>query len=348
MTSESLFTEEEQLLLSAVRECAEGPVRAAVAECEKSRDFAAALHTELAGMGLYGLGLAEEAGGTGSRRILQAAAIETLARESGAAALLTLVQSLAAEALAHAGDGRHLALLEGARVATLVLEPLAAPEASGKPVFTGTLHAVAATGVAEDLVLRTGEGVATALWHVRRDAGGLAMTPALEPLGMHGAALGTLGLTNAPAELLLQGEAALDFLAAARISMTALLAGVAHGALLPARRYAGERAQFGREIIHLFGVQERLARAAARAAGLSAQWATAAVLAGSPACRRAALLARWSAAVDAVLAADDCLQVFGGFGFSREYPAERHLRDARFPGIGEFSTAAAALELAEL
>ncbi len=348
MTSAALFTDEEQLLVAAVRECAEGPVRAAVPACEKSPAFAAGVHAELAGLGLFGLGMDEELGGTGSRRILQAAAFEALARESGATALLAMVQSLAAEALTQASDGRHQPALEGARVATLVLEPLAAPDASGKATLTGILHAVPAMGVAEDVVLRTGEGAAMALWHVRAAGAGVEMALAVEPLGMHGAALGTLRLTQAPADLLVQGEAALDFLAIARLHMSALLAGVAQGSIAPARRYAGERAQFGREIIHLFGVQERLARAAARAAGLSAQWATAALSAGAPGFRRAALLARWAAASEAVLVADDCLQVFGGFGFSREYPAERYLRDARFPGLGEFTCASAAQELAEL
>jgi alkylation response protein AidB-like acyl-CoA dehydrogenase len=62
---------------------------------------------------------------------------------------------------------------------------------------------------------------------------------------------------------------------------------------------------------------------------------------------RFALLARWTAAAEAVLVADDALQVFGGFGFSREYPAERSLRDARYLGLGEFDHASAARELAE-
>ena len=348
MSVHGILTEDESTLLQAVREFARDRVRTAVKECESKREFARALHEEMAALGVFGLGVPEASGGAGCRRVLQIAALEVLAEESGAAGLMALVQALAAEALAAGNDDAQAAVMDGTLIATLALSTVA--EAAGQGESTcldGSVHGVPGCGVAEVVICRSGEGPNSKLWSVKTSSSGVELQPAVESLGMHGAAIGELRLAAAPARLLLQGEKAAEFIAIVRLAIAAVLAGIAKGSVPPAQHYARERAQFGREIIHLYGVQERLARAESRANALSALCCAAAMQSEPQAFARFALLARWTAAAEAVLVADDALQVFGGFGFSREYPAERSLRDARYLGLGEFDHASAARELAE-
>ena len=134
------------------------------------------------------------------------------------------------------------------------------------------------------------------------------------------------------------GKLIADVLAGAQIAVSALLCGVARGALDHAVRYANEREQFGVRIRDFTAIQERIARSDARIEGLRALVHGAAGLrdAGKPHAH-AARRARLQAAQVPMAAAHDALQVFGGYGYSREYPPERFYRDARFPGFGEMN-----------
>jgi alkylation response protein AidB-like acyl-CoA dehydrogenase len=125
-------------------------------------------------------------------------------------------------------------------------------------------------------------------------------------------------------------------IASARIQVAALLCGIARGGVRHAVKYAHERKQFDRPLIEFVAIQERLARGAASVEAARALVHEAARLRdlGEPHAVAAAH-ARLAAGQAAVCAADDALQVFGGYGYSREYPAERFYRDARFTGFGE-------------
>ncbi|MGH9506518.1 MAG: acyl-CoA dehydrogenase family protein, partial [Terriglobales bacterium] len=144
-----------------------------------------------------------------------------------------------------------------------------------------------------------------------------------------------------PPEALLgrEGEGfvdALQVLDAGRIGIAALAVGLGAGALEAARRYALERKQFGKPIAEFEAVQWKLADMATEneAARLLTRQAAALKDAGEPV-TRAAAMAKLYASEAAVRAASECVQIHGGYGFIKDYPAEKFYRDVKLCTIGE-------------
>ncbi|MGH9413745.1 MAG: acyl-CoA dehydrogenase family protein [Terriglobales bacterium] len=144
-----------------------------------------------------------------------------------------------------------------------------------------------------------------------------------------------------PADALLgkPGEgfvAALKVLDGGRISIAALGLGMAQGAYEAARRYALERKQFGKAIAEFQGIQWKLADMAteieaARLLTMSAAWHKD----QGETVTQASAMAKLYAGEVAVRAASECVQIHGGYGFIKDYPAEKFYRDAKLCTIGE-------------
>ncbi len=128
----------------------------------------------------------------------------------------------------------------------------------------------------------------------------------------------------------------LDTLDGGRIGIAAHAVGLAQGALEQALRYTNEREQFGRKINRFQGVQFKLAEMATRihAARLMTYDAARLRMEGRPH-KREASMAKLFASEAAMDAAIDAVQLHGGYGYSREYPVERMMRDAKILEIGE-------------
>lgn len=129
---------------------------------------------------------------------------------------------------------------------------------------------------------------------------------------------------------------ALKVLDGGRISIAALSLGIAHGALDAAITYAKERQQFGRPIAQFQGISFKLAD---MAVGIeTAEWLTlqAAVKkqAGENVTKEAAM-AKYHASEVAVRVATEAVQIFGGYGYTKDYPVEKFYRDAKLCTIGE-------------
>lgn len=144
-----------------------------------------------------------------------------------------------------------------------------------------------------------------------------------------------------PAENLIgkQGEGfvqALRVLDGGRISIAALSLGIAHGALDAAMAYAKQRQQFGRPIAEFQGISFKLADMALEIE--AAEWLTlqAAVKkqAGENVTKEAAM-AKYYASEVAVRVATEAVQIFGGYGYTKDYPVEKFYRDAKLCTIGE-------------
>jgi alkylation response protein AidB-like acyl-CoA dehydrogenase len=176
------------------------------------------------------------------------------------------------------------------------------------------------------------------------DAPGLGVGPAEHKLGLLASdtsAVTLSGVRVGPDAVLGTvgkgfGEVAMAGLDAGRIGIAAQSVGIARGALALATAYAAERRQFGRPIGSFQGVRFPLAAVrteleAARALVLRAAWLKDR---GRPFTREAAE-AKLYASEMANRAAYACLQVFGGYGYMREYGIERYLRDARATTIYE-------------
>jgi alkylation response protein AidB-like acyl-CoA dehydrogenase len=141
-------------------------------------------------------------------------------------------------------------------------------------------------------------------------------------------------MVGGPGEGFMQAMQVLD---AGRIGIAALAVGLAQGAYEAARRYALERKQFGRRIAEFQAIRWKLADMATRieaarlltyrAAGLRAQKAERTSTESS--------IAKLYASEIAVRAAEECVQIHGGYGFVKDYPAEKYFRDVKLCTIGE-------------
>jgi alkylation response protein AidB-like acyl-CoA dehydrogenase len=144
-----------------------------------------------------------------------------------------------------------------------------------------------------------------------------------------------------PAENLLgvEGEGFVDamrVLDGGRISIAALALGIARGALDAATKYVKERRQFGKAIAEFQGIQWKLADMATEldAARLLTQRAAVLKDAGRTVTRESAMAKLFASEV-AVRICDEAVQLFGGYGFIKDYPAEKYYRDVKLCTIGE-------------
>jgi len=129
---------------------------------------------------------------------------------------------------------------------------------------------------------------------------------------------------------------AMKILDGGRISIAALSLGIAQGALEAATKYAGERQQFGKPIAEFQGIAFKLADMATEieAARLLTMEAAALKNAGQPVTKVSAM-AKYYASEVAVRASTEAVQIFGGYGYTKDFPVEKYYRDSKLCTIGE-------------
>jgi alkylation response protein AidB-like acyl-CoA dehydrogenase len=128
----------------------------------------------------------------------------------------------------------------------------------------------------------------------------------------------------------------LQVLDAGRIGIAALSVGLAQGAYEAARKYAKERRQFGQPIASFQAIQWKLADNATRIEAARLLTYRAAYLKDRGLrTTKESSMAKLFASEIAVKAADDCVQIHGGYGFVKDYPAEKYFRDVKLLTIGE-------------
>jgi alkylation response protein AidB-like acyl-CoA dehydrogenase len=357
---EQFLNEDQAMIAEAVRDFSKQAVLPNHEHLDHSGEWPVELWSQIAELGLLGSFVSEEMGGTGAGFLAHAVAVETLAEGAGLAGALLASQGIVVDAIVrsgHAQTGDWLAGLISGEVlgAPAMLEEvpgLVQCVASGDGAhltLSGAKMLVPGPGRAGLYVVRAQGASGPLLALVEASASGLRHELGEANLGLCGFETGTLHLDQTPA-LLLGGAALVAGVeTGARIAMAALLLGISQGGLNHAVRYSHERKQFNMEL-HRFGaMQERLARSDARTEALRGlvRGAAARLDQGEDA-TLSALRARQFAAEIAPLCADDAVQIYGGYGFSREYPAERFYRDAMFPGFGEYHFATVIAQSVEL
>ena len=122
-----------------------------------------------------------------------------------------------------------------------------------------------------------------------------------------------------------------------RISIAALSLGVAKGAFNASLKYSKERKQFGRPISSFQGISFKLADMATEieASKMLLFKAANQILLGSDKANYYSAIAKYKASEVAVSVANDAVQIFGGYGYSKEYPVEKFYRDSKLSTIGE-------------
>jgi alkylation response protein AidB-like acyl-CoA dehydrogenase len=214
-------------------------------------------------------------------------------------------------------------------------------------VVTGTKAWITHAGVADfyTLMVRTSDDRSHGISCLLADAAtpGLTSDPPEHKMGMTGSPTAQVRLERAriAAERRTGDEGqglkiALDALNSGRLGIAACAVGLAQGALDEAVAYAKQRNQFGRPIIEFQGLEFLLADMAAAVESARATYLEAARRRdrGLP-FRRQASIAKLVATDAAMKVTTDAVQVLGGAGYTRDFPVERYMREAKVPQIFE-------------
>jgi len=358
-------TDEQALLRRTVREFAETEMRPHVREWDQEQHFPVELMPKLAALGLLGIQFPEQYGGAGMAALDYCICLEELARVDPAVAL---------SVAAHNGlCSSHIFLFGSEAQKQRYLTPLARGEKIGGWGLTESTSGSDAAGM-RTTATRAGDcwvlnGAKTFTTHGRvadtmvvmavtdRAAGSKGVsafivergTPGMTPgkkedkLGMRASDTSEVLYENCrvPASQLLGEEGrgfvdTMQVLDAGRIGIAALAVGLAQGAYEASVSYARERRAFGKTIGAFQAIQWKLADAATKIEAARLLTYRAAYLKQHGA--RTTLessMAKLYASEIAVRVAEDAVQIHGGYGFVKDYPAEKYFRDVKLTTIGE-------------
>jgi alkylation response protein AidB-like acyl-CoA dehydrogenase len=358
-------TEEQELLRRTVREFAEREIRPHVMEWDEAQAFPETLWPKLAELGLTGIQFPEEYGGSAMSAVDYCICIEEIAR---------VCPGVALSVAAHNGlCSAHIAMFGNDDQKRRFLPRLTQGEVLGAWGLTEAGAGSDAAGMRTTAVRKGGEwvinGSKSFITHGR--IGGVMVVMAISDRtkGHRGISAfvverGTAGMTpgkkenklgmrasdtsevvfqdcRVPDAQLLGDEGqgfinTLQVLDAGRIGIAALSVGLAQGAYEAALRYSKERRQFGQPIAAFQAIQWKLADNATRIEAARLLTYRAAYLkdCGVRTTRESSMAKLYSSEI-AVKAADDCVQIHGGYGFVKDYPAEKYFRDVKLLTIGE-------------
>lgn len=360
----TMLSEEEEMFRDAVREFTETEVAPYVSEMDEAAEIRPGLVQQFFEMGLMGIEIPEDAGGSGGNIFLAMLAIEELARVDASAAIYVDVHNtLVNNAIIRwANDEQKQRYYP--RLATDMLGAFALSEpGAGSDAFalatkadekgdhwelTGRKFWITNGGEAELFIVFANadfskgyKGITAFL--VERGFDGFSIGKRESKLGIRASSTTELILESCkvPTENVLgpvgQGyKIAMGTLNEGRIGIGAQMIGVTRGALEAATRYTQEREQFGKPIAEFQAVQFQLAQMATELEAATLMVYNAARLkdAGKPFLREAAMAKLFSSQV-ADRVTSQCVELFGGYGYSREYPVEKFYRDAKIGTIYE-------------
>ena len=359
------FTPDQELLRRSVREFAETEIRPHLREWDEAQHFPPELRPKLAALGLMGIQFPEEFGGAAMSAIDYCICIEELARVD---------PSICLSVAAHNGLGAaHIAAFGTDEQKLKYLVPLARGDMLAAWALTEASAGSDAAAI-RTAAVREGDGwvingskqfithgrtgdlvVVMAVTARGKGSRGISAfivergTPGFRPgkkeekLGMRASETCEVIFENCRvgASQLLGAEGqgfvkAMQVLDAGRIGIAALAVGLAQGAYDAARDYALQRKQFGQSIASFQSIRAKLVDNAGRldAARLLTYRAASMREAGRRPTLEAAMAKLYSSEI-AVRVAEDGVQIFGGYGFVKDYPAEKYFRDVKLTTIGE-------------
>jgi alkylation response protein AidB-like acyl-CoA dehydrogenase len=360
------FTEEQKQLRKSVREFAEGEIAPHVMEWDEVSHFPTELLAKLGEMGLMGVIFPEEYGGAGLGYVEYATVIEELARIDGSVGLFVAAHnSLCSNHIYKFGSEEQkkkylVPLAQGKKLGAWSLtEPEAGSDAGGtrttavrngqdwilngsKTFTTNGTHADVCVAMAVTDRSKNSHGISAFI--LEKGTPGFRPGKKENKLGMRASDTSEVIFTDCrvSASQLLgpEGEgfiSSLKVLDGGRISIAALGLGMAQGALEAATRYAKQRKQFGQAISEFQAVQLKLADMATQVEAARLLVYQAAWLADQKNVRftRESSMAKLFASEVAVRVANECVQIHGGYGFIKDYPAEKYYRDVKLCTIGE-------------
>jgi len=360
----TLLSEEEELFRTTIRGFAETEIAPFVHEMDEAAKFRPELIEKFFELGLMGIEVPEQWGGAGANIFLTALAIEELARVDASAAIYVDVHNtLVNNAVLRWGSEEQKARLFPRMTKDLLGAFALSEPASGSDAFaleckaedkgthwelTGRKFWITNGGEAGIFLIFANtdfskgyKGITAFM--VERDFPGFSIGKKENKLGIRASSTTELILEScrAPKENVLGPvgigyKIAIETLNEGRIGIGAQMIGVAQGALEAATKYVKERKQFGKAIADFQGIQFQLGQMATEieAARLTVYNAARLKDRGLPFQREAAIAKLFSSQV-ADRTTSQCLELFGGYGYSKEYPAEKYYRDAKIGTIYE-------------
>ena len=367
MTLNFELTEEQLQIKNSIREFAESEIRPHVMEWDESQHFPDELRPKLAELGLLGILFPEEYGGAAMGYVEYATIIEELARVDGSVGLSVAAHnSLCSNHLYMYGSEEQrqkylVPLVRGESFGAWGLtESQAGSDASGtrttavktdggwtvngsKNFITHALACETLVAVAVTDKEKKSRGISAFIFDKTME--GFRGDKKENKVGMRASETASVVFEDCfvPDENLLGAEGegfiqAMQVLDGGRISIAALSVGIAQGAYEAAVKYAKEREQFGKPIAEFQAIQFKLADMATQiecARLLTLQAAATKDAGKSSAQTQRSAMAKLYASEVAVRVAEESVQIHGGYGYTKDYPAEKYWRDSKLCTIGE-------------
>ncbi|WP_309669446.1 acyl-CoA dehydrogenase [Gemmatimonas sp.] len=360
----TMFSEEEELFRAAVADLAEQEVRPRVREMEDAGKIDPALTAKFVELGLMGIELPDEFGGAGGSLMMVAIAVEELSKVDASAAIQVDVQNtLVNYPLYRYGNAEQRArILPRMTAGTIGAYALSEP-GSGSDAFGLATRAEKVDGGwtlngSKAWITNGGEAdVFVVFANTRPDMGYKGITAFIVERGAAGFSVGKkehkLGIcassttslhfentfvsdANVLGDVGTGYKIAIETLNEGRIGIGAQMIGVAQGAMTAAVAHLKERKQFGKALADFQGIQFQVAQAATEleAARLMVYNAARLKDAGQDIAREGAMAKLYSSQM-AERVTSLCVELFGGYGYTREYPVEKFYRDAKIGTIYE-------------
>ncbi|HSK74802.1 MAG TPA: acyl-CoA dehydrogenase family protein [Pyrinomonadaceae bacterium] len=359
------LNEEQEQIKYSVREFAESEIAPHVLEWDETQHFPEELRPQLAELGLMGVIFPEEYGGAGMGYIEYATIIEELGRVDGSVGLSVAAHnSLCSNHIYQYGTEEQkqkylVPLAQGESWGAWGLtEAQAGSDAGGtrttavpsnggyivngsKNFITHAITGEICVAVAATDKEKGTRGISAFIFEKSME--GFKSDKKENKLGMRASETASVVFEDCyvPDENLLgkEGEGfyqAMQILDGGRISIAALSIGIAQGAYEAALKYSKERQQFGRPIAEFQAIQFKLADMATQieAARLLTQQAASLKDAGKKTTKESSMAKLYASEV-AVRVSEESVQIHGGYGYTKDYPAEKYWRDSKLCTIGE-------------
>ncbi len=359
------LAEEHQLLREAVRQLAEDKIAPRAAEVDATGEFPWDVYETLRKADLHAVHVPEEYGGAGADAIAGAIVIEEVARACASSSLIPLVTKLGTTPLLLAGSAelKQQVLPPVARGDAMFSYALSEREAGSDAaamrtravrdgdswVLNGTKCWISNAGVSTYYTVMAvtdadqgANGISAFVVH--KDDPGFSVGTKERKLGIKGSPTAEIHFSDCaiPADRVI-GEPGSGFKTAlrtldhTRLTVGAQAVGIAQGAVDAALAYVKERTQFGQRVAEFQGVQFMLADMAMKteAARNLVYLAAAKAERGEPDLTFVSAAAKVFASDTAMDVSTDAVQLFGGYGYTKDFPVERMMRDAKITQIYE-------------
>jgi len=361
------MSEEQQMLKDMVRKIAENEFAPRAAEIDEKETFPWENKKVLEEIGLLGIQIPEKYGGAEAGMVSLAIVTEEVARVCASTSAILTTQALATDPLLIAGtdeqkmkwlkpmaEGSVLgacAITESGAGSDVTGIRTTATEKDGGYVINGNKIFITNGGVSDIIVVvvytdKSKKHKGISLFVVTKDTPGFSVGKEEKKLGIRGSDTRELIFEDCfvPKENLLGApgdgfKILMKVFNYTRPGIGAQAVGIAQGAMDAVVNYCKERAQFGKTLSEFQGLQWMMAEMALQIEMARTMiYRVCATIDNEPDSKdipRLASMAKWFASDAAMQITTDAVQIFGGYGYTREYPLERMMRDAKITQIYE-------------